>query len=287
MKNASTLAREALRAALETRAQLKIDRAYPVCPFDAADRLGVEVKFRDETSMDGMYVGGSRPTILVGTHRSSGRRSITCAHELGHHVFKHGTSVDEVLDEHVSEASRAPEERLANLFAGFFLMPKAVVEGALRMRALEPEKLTPLSAFRVASFLGVSFGALANHMRFSLDMISAARLKELLRAEPKALKTELAGGTEWRNVWPVDEAWVGRSVDVEVGDLLLAPLATGHEGNSLARSEAGGKSATSFVATKPGISRLSKGGWNVFVRIQRAGYIGRSLFRHDEDPDAS
>lgn len=285
MTRSSTLGRQALRAALATRAQLKLGRASPVCPFDAADRLGIEVKFRDEASMDGMYVRGSRPAILISVHRSPGRRSLTCAHELGHHVFGHGTRVDEVLDEDVVDDSKSPEERLANLFAGFFLMPKAVVDAALRARHIDAAHLTASSVFRLACFLGVSFSGLANHLRWSLEMITATQLKSLLRTQPKQLRAELASGTQCRNVWPVDDAWIGRSVDAEVGDLIVAPPGVGHEGLSINKSEDDGHESR-FVASMPGISRLSKGGWNVFVRVQRAGFVGRSIFRHDDDPDA-
>jgi Zn-dependent peptidase ImmA (M78 family) len=286
MTRSPTLGRQALRAALETRAQLKLDRASPACPFDAADRLGIEVKFRDEGSMDGMYVRSARPAILVTTHRSPGRRSLTCAHELGHHVFGHGTSVDEVLDENVADDARSPAEQLANLFAGYFLMPKALVEAALRARRLDPAALTAVGAFRLASYLGVSFGGLLNHMRWSLEILSAGQLKTLLRAEPKQLKAELASGTLCPNVWPVDQAWIGRSVDAEVGDLIIGPPGVRHEGMSISDVESA-VNESRFVAMRPGISRLSKGGWNVFVRVQRAGFVGRSIFRHDEDPDAA
>lgn len=286
MTRSPTLGRQALRAALETRAQLKIDRASPTCPFDAADRLSVEVKFRDEGSIDGMYVRSTRPAILVSTHRSPGRRSLTCAHELGHHVFGHGTSVDEVLDENVADDRRNPEEQLANLFAGYFLMPKALVEAAFRARNLDAATLTPISAFRLACYFGVSFGGLLNHLCWSLDMLSAGQLKGLLRTEPKQLKAELASGTLCPNVWPVDDAWLGRSIDAEVGDLIIGPPGALHEGLSIRSAECA-MTETRFIASKPGISRLSKGGWNVFVRVQRAAFVGRSIFRHDEDPDAA
>ena len=281
----STLARQALRAALATRAELKLDRVTPVCPFDAADRLGVEVKFRAETSMEGMYCRSSKPTILVSTHRSSGRRSLTCAHELGHHVFGHGTSVDEVLDEDVWNGVTSPEERSANLFASFFLMPKPVVEAAFKTRLLVPGNLTACDIYRVACFLGVSYAGLIYHLQLSLDATSATQTKAFLRIEPKQLKAQLADDQTTGTVWPVDVHWIGRPVDVEQGDLIAAPNGTGHEGTTLAVKRENDR-AVYFAATKPGIARLSRGDWNVFVRVQRAGFIGRSIFRHLEDSDA-
>jgi hypothetical protein len=285
MTHPSTLGRQALRAALATRTKLNLDRASPACPFDAADRLGVEVKFRDETSMDGMYFRGSRPTILVSTHRPPGRRALTCAHELGHHVFGHGTRVDEVLDEVIAENATSPEERIANLFAGYFLMPKAAVEATLDARQLHPAQMSPLDVFRISCFFGVSFGGLVNHLCWSLDMISSSRLKSLLRVEPKHIKAELSGVSLNASVWPIDDAWVGRPVDVEVGDLIVAPSGVWHEGFAIDK-KAHGIHECHFIASRPGISRLSKGGWNVFVRVQRAHFIGRSIFRYLDDPDA-
>ena len=45
MMERRTLARRAVRAALETRRRADTDKADPICVFDLAERLGVEVQF--------------------------------------------------------------------------------------------------------------------------------------------------------------------------------------------------------------------------------------------------
>ena len=72
---------EALR--VRTRAGLGLEEA--VCVYDLAEHLGIEVRFTDIPSMEGMYYLASEPSIILSSLRPPGRRVFTCAHELGHH----------------------------------------------------------------------------------------------------------------------------------------------------------------------------------------------------------
>src|ERR1039457_6825775 len=109
------LAREGFRGALETRRRVKVAKIDPVCVYDAAEKLGVEVKFCSGDSFGGMYVKTSQ-TILVPAMRPPGRQAFTCAHELGHWYFRHGNRI-EIFDDLQNSSNEDPEERLANFFA--------------------------------------------------------------------------------------------------------------------------------------------------------------------------
>src|ERR1017187_220960 len=122
------LARQGLRGALETRRRGTKSKSEPICVFDLAESLGVEVKFCPGNSFGGMYAKASR-TILVPALRPQGRQAFTCAHELGHWFFEHGTHIDE-LDDMERERDDHPEERLVNHFASYLLMPPWAVEEA-------------------------------------------------------------------------------------------------------------------------------------------------------------
>src|SRR5947209_14102365 len=93
MERKSKSAMAAMSAALQLRQSEGFGLWAPVCPYDLAEKLGIEVRFIDLPSMEGMYCKNPNPIILVSSLRPAGRQGFNCAHELGHHVFKHGTHV--------------------------------------------------------------------------------------------------------------------------------------------------------------------------------------------------
>jgi hypothetical protein len=54
---------------------------------------GVTVRFNN-INMEGMYQRGAPPRIHLSARRPLSRRTYNCAHELGHHVFGHGSSIE-------------------------------------------------------------------------------------------------------------------------------------------------------------------------------------------------
>ena len=92
MNDRRAIARQAMAAALRTRLSLGYGLEHAVCVYDLAEKLGVEVRFLDVPSMEGMYSSASSPTIIVSSLRPFGRRAFNCAHELGHHKWLPATS---------------------------------------------------------------------------------------------------------------------------------------------------------------------------------------------------
>src|SRR6266850_654769 len=90
------LAREALAAALQLRTSKGRNLVDPICIYDFAEELQIELRFADIPSLEGMYSNAPRPAIIIGAERPAGRRVYTCGHEIGHHRFGHGTRVDEI-----------------------------------------------------------------------------------------------------------------------------------------------------------------------------------------------
>jgi hypothetical protein len=94
-----TLSREAARAALRLRTAHGIGHRAPLSVFDfATDTLKIEVRFLDAAGLEGMYVRTPGPLIVLGADRPVGRQAMTCAHEIGHHVFGHGTTLDRLIE---------------------------------------------------------------------------------------------------------------------------------------------------------------------------------------------
>ncbi len=278
------LARLALRGALEIRRQSQVSKETPICVFDLAERLGLEVRFCAGGSFEGMYAKGSN-VILVPSLRPPGRQAFTGAHEMGHWYFGHGSRIDE-LPEFTPDNFSDPEEWLANLFAAYLLMPSWTVEASFKRRNLDPVICTPAELYVVACELGVGYETLIQHMRWSLKLITPARAMVLTDTTPKMIREQNIGNITTKHLVLADVAWVTGNIDLQVGHTALLPVDAILEG---AEVEVLGDFPTGRLVQgrKPGIARtfLEGSPWAKFVRVSRSDFEGRSLYRHLEDPD--
>ncbi len=283
MESRKDLARQALRAAIALRRKLQIPRTSPLCAVDCTTRLGLDVWYTGGSSFSGMYEKSSQ-TILVPALRPIGYQSFTCAHELAHWYFKHGTRVDET-DSFVGGDASVPEERLANLFAGSFIMPIWAVKKAFEDRHWTMKHCTPFQAYVVATYMGVGYSALVQHMRWSLDAITATRCDALLRVTPKQIREEILGNTDSKHLVVACNNWQHVAIDLRVGDMAILPLRSAFKSASLERVSAH-ELGVLAVAVAPGITQVrSTDDWTAFARVSRQEYRGPSEYRHFEDPD--
>jgi Zn-dependent peptidase ImmA (M78 family) len=280
----TTLAREANEKAAELRDELEIASNAPLCVFDVCARLDlpVRVQFVD-ISMEGLYVRSKRPLIQVSALRPLPRRVTNCAHELGHHAFGHGSTIDELQEEHAENPVFNPNEFLANAFAGFFLMPLLAVRRAFTLRGWRPETATAEQCFVVACSLGVGQETLIQHMAYGLRIISAAQAQTLLRTRLPAIRRGLLGNHAAERLLVVDRHHAMPTADTEVGTHVLLPAGTEAEfdGLSLLTDLPAGRL---FLAQRPGLVRAfdPSGAWAVVIRISRYQYVGWSQNRHLE-----
>ena len=139
--NRRALATKALQAATATRAKASLDQNGPICVYDLCETLGIVVRFNN-FNMEGMYQHGRPPRIHLSARRPLPRRAYNCAHELGHHVFGHGSSIDELREDAKAQPWEDPKEFLADTFAGFILMPIIGLRRAFSVRGWTPETAT-------------------------------------------------------------------------------------------------------------------------------------------------
>jgi Zn-dependent peptidase ImmA (M78 family) len=280
------LARKGLTEALRLRKHHNFALNEAVCPYDLAEKLGVRVYFDDSMpSMEGAYVNDEPPKIIVTSLRSIGRMAYSCAHEIGHNVFGHAGHVNQA-PENPEKIKWSREEFLAEVFAGFLLMPSIAVRHGFSQRGWSCGNCTPKQVFVVAGWLGVGYTTLVNHMCHSLKRITITKAKELCKVPVKTIKRDMVG-KEWReNVFWVDRHWIGRPIDVQVGDIIIAQEGFGLEGN-VAEPVSVGTVRQAFKGVRPGIGRLSAddGSWAAFVRVSRREYKGWGRYRHLEDPE--
>ena len=265
---------------MRNAAGLPLDEA--ICVYDLAERLGIEVRFVDIPSMEGMYCRELGPAIIVSALRPAGRRAYNCAHELGHHSNGDGTQLDQIIEN--SPGNRLdPKEFAADCFAGALLMPKMAVQRAFVLREWSIRECSPGQVYAVANNFGVGYSTLVYHMRSSLRLLAHDHATMLLKVSFRRARAEAVGWESPSEAWIVDSNWKGRSIDVEVGDLILVRGRPILEGVSISPVQ-DNRDGVVFRALKPGISRFSEGSdWAAFVRVSRRGFVGRSIFRHMEE----
>jgi Zn-dependent peptidase ImmA (M78 family) len=265
ISNRRALATQAIQAAVATRARAKLDQASPICIYGLCETLGVSVRFNN-INMEGMYQRGLPPRIHLSARRPLPRRAYNCAHELGHHVFGHGSSIDELREDAKAQPWEDPKEFLADTFAGFILMPIIGLRRAFSVRGWTPQSATPAQIFTIACEFGVGYATLLTHLSAGVNMLSRGRTAALQRVTPKALRMNILGALTPEPLIVADRHRAAPTLDAEVKTRLLLPPATETTGDGLAfeRDLAAGRL---FRAVNPGIVQASVGSWAVFVRI--------------------
>jgi Zn-dependent peptidase ImmA (M78 family) len=276
------LASVATIRAAQMRAAHGVRLEHPVCPFDIASSIGIEVRFADISSMEGVYRAGKEPLIVISSLRPSGRQVFTCAHELGHDVFCDGDQLDELVETRRESRKFDRKEYQADCFAAALLMPKTAVGYGFATRGWQPSLSTPAQVFTVSAWLGVGYTTLARHIAV-LDLANRAHSEWLLRSQPKNIRRQMAG-CDCPGLIIVDQHWMGRPVDVTLGDFLICPPET-HCCDAPLDVVDRSKSRVIFRAASPGEGVIGNTDFSVIVRVMRNEYVGRAVFRFLAEED--
>lgn len=277
----TALARQALHAAQQIRMEQKKSVLYPLCIYDLVSDMKVDLWFQENASLEGMYAQTPKARIVIGSERPSPRQRYTCAHELGHHVFGHGTRIDQFCDNAESASSQDSDEFLAQTFAGFLLMPKLAIANAFKERSWSLAEPTKEQIYRCASLFGVGYDAMLNHLCFSLNVLKQTQRDSLSCRRLKDIRSAMTEDDIDSPLTVVDVYWKGRAIDLEVNDFLLAPTGCLLEGENLNFVRNVDRGAI-WRAVKPGRSRLSAptAQWASYVRVSRRNFHGRGMFRN-------
>jgi Zn-dependent peptidase ImmA (M78 family) len=279
-----SLATQAIQTAAATRAEAGVGQAGPICIYAVCETLGVNVRF-NKINMEGMYQRGAPPRIHLSARRPLPRRAFNCAHELGHHMFRHGTSIDELREDAKSNPWEDPKEFLADTFAGFVLMPTIGLRRAFKARGWKSATATPAQMFTIACEFGVGYNTLLTHLSASMSTLPYGRAKILKRTKPSAIRAEVLGALTPEPLIVADLHRVSPTLDTEVNSLVLLPAGTEVGGGALVR-ERDLETGPVFRAVRPGIVRATAGHWAAFVRVAPEAYVGLAQYRHlEDDPD--
>jgi len=282
MTNRVELHRQALRAAMRQRVSLGYRLEQPICIFELISRVGLETRFVPAPSLEGVY-SPEDLAIVLSSLRPSGRQRFTAAHELGHHVFRHGVMFEELRE---AQDTVTPEEILADSFAAYLLMPRLAVVHAFHRRGILPVSASPRDIYAISGAFGVGYETLIKHMYLALELITPNRARLLLRTGPAHIRAELLGTMTPTELFLADKHWTGRPIDLQVADTLLLPSTSLIDLPRLT-SRTGPNGTHVYTACQPGIVQVADraNNWSSFVRISRRDYVGSALHRYQEDPD--
>jgi Zn-dependent peptidase ImmA (M78 family) len=274
-------ANRAIQLAAAVRQRTGATQHLPICIYDVCEKLNVAVRFIDN-NMEGMYQKGNRPQIYLSSKRPLARRAFNCAHELGHHEFGDGSSIDVLQENALTPSWDDPKEFLADSFAAHILMPIVGLRGAFNSRGLNCETATPTQLYVIACDFGVGYATLVTHLSTGLRMITVSRAAELKRWSPKTIRASLLGEDTKASLVVAGANRFNSRIDVEVGTLVLLPREAVVDADKL-RPVRQLKNGSLFEATKPGIAQIRTSKWAAFARIARAEYMGLARYRHLED----
>lgn len=218
--------REAMVLAADALEELGVDEFERVDVFEAIATDGLKLMFR-KLDCAALYLparADARAGAIVNANHPLALQRFSAGHEYGHHVFGHGGRVD-LATEPRTKSPLAPEEKLAEAFAAWFLMPPEAAETALKRLGLTGVARAQ-DAYQLALRLGTSFRATCIHLP-SLKLAPPAA-RDWSERELKPLKLELTatpppGG--WRNdVWVLREPDAQAALVVRAGDRLQIEL---------------------------------------------------------------
>lgn len=274
-------ANRAIQKAASVRQRANATQHLPICIYDVCEKLNVTVQFVDN-NMEGMYQKGTRPRIYLSPKRPLARRAFNCAHELGHHEFGDGSSIDELQENARTPAWNDPKEFTADSFAAHLLMPVIGLRGAFNSRSLKCEAATPEQLYVIACDFGVGYTTLITHLSVGLRMLSRSRADELKQWSPKSIRTSLLGEETSAPLIVAGSNRLNPRIDAEVGNLILLPREAVVDADKL-RPVRQLKNASLFEAIKSGIAQVRTSRWAAFVRVAQAEYVGLARYRHLED----
>jgi Zn-dependent peptidase ImmA (M78 family) len=283
MSDRQALAYQASAASVAARQHAKFDLVRPICIYALCEAHGVKVRFNDVASMEGLYERTPEPRIYLSALRPLVRRAYTCGHELGHHIFGHGSTIDELREEGTLPSDN-PQEFLAETFAAFALMPTLGLRHAFAVRQWNPENASPVRMLTVASNFGVGYRTLITHLSYGIRVLSRQRATQLLRTTPRAIHATICGEHLSSGLIVTDDHTNAPTMDAEVGMHLVLPAGVAVSSDVLVHVRNLGPQQL-YKATRPGIARAASpdGHWSLFVRVARPNYVGRATFRHLEE----
>lgn len=282
----NTIAVNGIKKADSLRIDLGLNMFQPINVYDACEKLGLDVRFY-RINMEGMYVSSDDPTnarIILSALRPFSRKVFTCAHELGHHLYGHGSKIDMIQKENGEQETYNDDERIVDIFASALLMPVAGIQLEFKRRNWDFKSATPIQFFTISSVFGVGYQTLIYNCTLN-RLISRTKSNELSKYSPSIFLNKIFNSEKKKgHLKIIDSKYREPTVDTEVSGYLYVPKGVRLEGNHL-ESVYETRNGVCYQAVKPGILRANNedNDQTYFIRIQNFEYEGISEYRHLEN----
>lgn len=193
----------------------------------AMTELGIPLLFRPLAGLWGasVTVGRDLRGVLVTTKLGLAVQRFTLAHELGHVLLGHETSLDETVGfaGRFGPQSRPVEEWAADTFASELLAPRSLMLTASKAHGWTKQALRdPANVYQLALRLGVSFQAacwaLAAHGVLSKDAAGTLQ-EETVKQQKLALASEALIDNPWADVWNLTQNDSGTMLEAGPDDV--------------------------------------------------------------------
>ena len=164
----------------------------PIDIFGIVRAAGIVLAFRPMSGKVSATLvrEGKAAGIVVNSNHPLSRQRYSVAHELGHYEFGHKSTIDcgDALDR---RDNLDDQEKLAESFAAWFLMPYPLVLGTVRRMGLKTVSRAE-DVYQISLRLGASFEATALQLR-NQQLLSAAAQRTLAKLAPATLKRSVYG----------------------------------------------------------------------------------------------
>ena len=190
-------------------------------------RRNIPLLFRPLDKLWGAFitVNGEERGIIVTSRLGLPVQRFTLAHELGHLLLGHQSSLDETVGfaGRNGPASRSPQEAAADTFASELLAPKRLLIASAKRHGWTRDQLhQPDTIYQLALRLGISFQA-ACWALVTAGVLTCQEASRLQSTIVKDLKCALAPAgsitNSWADVWSLTEADSGTSLEAGPDDL--------------------------------------------------------------------
>ncbi|MFE4752334.1 ImmA/IrrE family metallo-endopeptidase [Streptomyces olivochromogenes] len=213
-------------AAAQAHRDLGIDRTRYVPVHQAVKTADLVGMAQPMPRLFGVYFSpaDNGPAVLLNANLNIVTQRHTAAHELGHHQLRHRTAADDDLSPALrwGNGSWPDEEKIAEAFAAWFLMPRPAVLAGLD-RICQGQPTSPEHVYRLARELGTSYTGTVRHLQ-NLRLLDADRARQWTKISPAALRSFLAGGAALpsdAHVHVVTADSHLQQVHADVGDVLI------------------------------------------------------------------
>lgn len=230
-----------MKAALGLLHDLGLDRgdrrANRIDVFDSIDRTGAALMFQPLDKLLGAFMKQDGAAgIILNTERPLGMQRFTAAHELGHLTLDHDPHADDegILRRGPTPDGRmfksvAPQEREADAFASYFLLPPHLITAQMQAQGWDVHSFSsPETVYQASLRFGTSYSGAVYGLERE-RVIGAGLRRELLKTRPQTLKLALLDAQPLPNprrsdVWHLTEKDEGAVIEAGRDDLFLLRL---------------------------------------------------------------